>query len=226
MQNGKYNLKNIFHIRVICVFYNCEMADKDLKDTILKASLELFLKHGIRNMTIQKLVGEMDLSTKTVYKFFSDKEDLLHQCLQLHYRTLAGKLSTLEWDVADPVTGIFSLWRMAFELDFGVNHLFYHDLNYYYPQLQDSIIKKTFHQSPAILINFIHKGIEEGYFHKDIHPPTVLVVMETLYTTITRTDRLIHSDLLPEAMLRNTLEPYIIGLCTTKGIKAFNSSKK
>src|ERR1700759_1556458 len=118
-----------------------------MKDKIIEVSLQQFLKHGIRKMTVQKLVEPIGISTKTVYKYFSDKEDLLKHCLQKHYSVLALQFEAIKNESANPVITIFKIWHQAIELDFGVNHIFYHDLNYYYPKLQDAILHKIFRKN-------------------------------------------------------------------------------
>jgi len=50
-----------------------------MKKEILQTSLKQFLKHGIRQMSIQKLVEPLGISTKTVYKYFKNKEELLEE---------------------------------------------------------------------------------------------------------------------------------------------------
>jgi AcrR family transcriptional regulator len=192
----------------------------DIKDKIIEASLALFLKNGIKKMTVQNLVKEMDLSTKTVYKYFEDKEDLLKQCLVVHYKAMGNKVSSLEFNAPNPVVGLINLWHGALELDFGVNHVFYHDLNYYYPTLQDLIIKKTFSKTSSILKKFIEAGIKGGYFRKEIHPLMMIAVMETLYTAITRSENFKHTKLGPDEILKNSMELFIRGHCTEKGLKA------
>src|ERR1700759_276931 len=111
-----------------------------MKDEILNISLQRFLKFGIRKMTIQKLVAPLRISTKTVYKYFSNKEDLLKECLIIHYTRLLEGIPGME-SQADPVQAMQTLWQKAVDTDFGTNHLFYHDLNYYYPELQDEILQ-------------------------------------------------------------------------------------
>ena len=56
-----------------------------MKDEIKQTALRQFLKFGIREMSIQKLVEPMGISTKTVYKFFKNKEELLEEALHLFY---------------------------------------------------------------------------------------------------------------------------------------------
>ena len=65
------------------------------KERIIEVSLQQFLEHGIKQMTIQNLVEPLGLSTKTVYKYFADKEDLLKQCLFMHYTELYEKFPDL-----------------------------------------------------------------------------------------------------------------------------------
>src|SRR4030095_15106593 len=129
------------------------------KEKIIEDSLQYFLKHGIRKMTMQKLVEALGLSTKTVYKYFADKEELLRHCLLVHYSGLANNLIVLEKESPNPVNAISRLWREAINLDFGITHVFYHDLNYYYPQIQDEVLNKIFTKNPTILRNLIEKGI-------------------------------------------------------------------
>ena len=111
-----------------------------MKDKIIETSLQQFLKHGIRKMTVQKLIEPMGISTKTVYKYFSNKEDLLKHCLLKHYSESVAHFDLLKDETSSPVVTMFKIWYNAIETDFGVNHIFYHDLNYYYPQLQDAVI--------------------------------------------------------------------------------------
>lgn len=94
------------------------------KKRITKVSLQQFLENGIKQMTVQKLIDPLGLSTKTVYKYFADKEDLLKQCLLLHYAKLSERFTLSEKELSNPVDGILSFFYEIFKLDFGVSHTF------------------------------------------------------------------------------------------------------
>jgi AcrR family transcriptional regulator len=188
-----------------------------VKEEIIATSLQQFLKHGIRKMTVQKLIGPMGISTKTVYKYFNDKEELLKHCLVKHYSQLAK-----DFDIgvsSNPVITMFKLWHNAMELDFGVNHIFYHDLNYYYPELQDSILHRFFKERFSKLAELMEKGIKQGYFRNDIVPAMIPEVTSALYSSITRTDQFKKYKLTPVVLMKNTIEAYLRGVCTEKGLK-------
>ena len=188
-----------------------------MKEEIIETSLQQFLRHGIRKMTVQKLIAPMGISTKTVYKYFNDKEELLKHCLVKHYSELAK-----DFDItgsSNPVIAIFKLWHNAMELDFGVNHIFYHDLNYYYPRLQDSILHRFFKKRFSKLGELMEKGVKQGYFRNDIVPAMIPEVTSALYSSITRTDQFKKYKLTPGVLIQNTIEAYLRGVCTEKGLK-------
>jgi AcrR family transcriptional regulator len=191
-----------------------------LKDEIIETSLQQFLKHGIRKMTVQKLVEPLGISTKTVYKYFNDKEELLKHCLVKHYSGLAEG-----FDIGDsnPVITVLNLWHKAMELDFGVNHVFYHDLNYYYPQLQDAILNRFFKKKFSKLDVLMENGIKQGYFRNGILPAMIPEVTSALYSSITRTGQFKKYKLSPTVLMQNTIEAYLRGICTEKGLRDINN---
>jgi AcrR family transcriptional regulator len=204
--------------------------EKALKDQIIETSLQQFLKHGIKKMTVQKLVAPLSISTKTVYKYFTDKEDLLKICLTVHYQRLAKTIAAATGNTSfSPVIILLQLWREAIQLDFGVNHIFYHDLNYYYPRLQDAVMKKVFKKYPIELKEILDDGKRKGYFRKNTMPDVVLDAIEVLYANITRTGKFEGARLSPILILENTVEVYLRGLCTQKGLQEldqYNAAKK
>jgi len=204
--------------------------EKALKDQIIETSLQQFLKHGIRKMTVQKLVEPLSISTKTVYKYFTDKEDLLKICLTVHYQRLAKTITATSGNTSlSPVIILLQLWREAIQLDFGVNHIFYHDLNYYYPRLQDAVMKKVFKKYPIELKEILEDGQKKGYFRKNSITDVVLDAIEVLYANITRTGKFKGAGLSPLLILENTVEVYLRGLCTQKGLQEldqYNASKQ
>jgi AcrR family transcriptional regulator len=187
------------------------------KERIIEVSLQQFLEHGIKQMTIQKLIEPLGLSTKTVYKYFADKEDLLMQCLFLHYSELSERFTFLEKAYSNPVESILLFFYEGFKLDFGTSHIFYHDLNYYYPKLQDLLVEKFFLKSMIKTKSIVSEGIEEGFFRSELKADSVFETMIILYTNITRNSKLKELNYSPNVLMQNTLVAYIRGICTEKG---------
>jgi AcrR family transcriptional regulator len=187
---------------------------------IISTSLDGFLKKGIRKMTIQKLVAPLGISTKTVYKYFSNKEDLLRECLVVHYGTLINQVFAIGDQFPNAAVALENIWNQAIRTDFGVNRVFYHDLNHYYPALQDEIIKKHSGKIERTLVRLINKGMDKGYFRKDLDPRVICEAMTVMYRSLTRTEDFRKFQTPPENLARQTVQVYLRGICTAKGMNA------
>lgn len=195
-----------------------------MKDKIIEVALQRFLQHGIRSMTIKKLVEPLGISTKTVYKYFGSKEDLLQECLNVLYTTYFNELVTILNDKDNPVTALYNLFRAGLDKDFGVNHTFFYDLNYYYPELQNAAIHRRRDNYDSLLIPLIKTGIDEGYFSKFLIPEIALKGISTLYTSITRSEEYKHYEGSLNKLFKNLVEVYIRGMCTEKGLQEFDNN--
>jgi AcrR family transcriptional regulator len=197
-----------------------------MREEIIKISLSGFLKNGIRKMTVQNLVSPLGISTKTVYKFFKNKEDLLMECLALHYRTLTTDLLVSVEKCPNAVQAVATCWNIATIADFGVAKSFYHDLNYYYPSLQDAILKKYGNKISDTMAELMKQGAQEGYFIEDLNPLLSLEAMMVLYNSITRTDHYKKFRQSADILTRHTVFVYLRGICTEKGLKELKLYEK
>ncbi len=189
-----------------------------MKEKIVEVSLERFLQYGIRSMTIKKLVEPMGMSTKTVYKYFRSKEELLEACLLVLYTAYYNESEAILSKGNNPVTALLTLLRATMAKDFGVNHAFFHDLNYYYPDLQNAAIGRTSDNYRNVMIPLVQSGIAEGYFHSFIRAEVALKGIFTLYTSITRSEDYKNYLGSVNDLFRNLVEVYLRGMCTEKGI--------
>ena len=125
----------------------------------------------------------------------------------------------LRVDSKNPVSTLFEIWNNAIDLDFGVNHVFYYDLNYYYPQLQDAVLRKFFKKNFSELQHIVVSGVKQGYFRDDIAAAVIPEVISVLYSSITRTGQFKKFKLSAAELMQNTIEVYLRGICTDKGLK-------
>ena len=195
-----------------------------MKDKITEVALERFMQYGIRSMTIRKLVEPLGISTKTVYKYFASKEELLAACLKLLYDGYFNELNLILSTKDNAASKLLTLFRATFSKDFGVSHAFFHDLNYYYPELQNAAINRTRDNYGSLLIPLIQNGIDEEYFISYIKPELVLTGIVTLYTSITRSESYKQLKSNPHELFKNLVEVYMRGMCTEKGIKIIENN--
>src|ERR1700754_5091546 len=49
----------------------------DVKERILTKAAELFMRYGIRSITMDEIAAQLGISKKTIYQFFTDKDEMV-----------------------------------------------------------------------------------------------------------------------------------------------------
>jgi len=192
-----------------------------MKEEILQKSLKLFLKHGIREMSNLKLVEWLGISTKTVYKYFKNREELLEQVLHLYHKEQYEMLENLSVE-QNAACLFFDVWQIAVETEYKINKVFYDDLHYYYPELEKKVEKAIGKKFEQFFLSIIQRGIAQGCFRKEIPPEVALRSVLVLHRAAVRAEHFKRFHLSANDLLLDTTVVYIRGLCTNEGIQALD----
>jgi AcrR family transcriptional regulator len=189
-----------------------------MRNEILQTALEQFLKFGIHEMSIKKLIEPLGISTKTVYKYFKNKEELLEEVLRVHYNQQYQLVENLTSE-RNVVPLLFDIWYFAIEHAFNVNNLFYKDLHHYFPELERKIEVEMGSKFGIQFQNLIQKGINERVFKEDILPEVAMEGIYVLYNAIARTELYERFGVSPRNIFLSSIALYIRGFCTPNGIQ-------
>ncbi len=196
-----------------------------MNEEILQKSLEFFLKHGTPEMSNNKLVELLGISTKTVYKHFANKKELLEEVLYLYHNMQYEKLQNLPFD-QNAACLFFDVWQLAVETEYKVNKVFYDDLSHYYPRLEKKVEKAIGKKFEKFFLSIIQRGIEEGSFRNEIPPEVALQSVLVLHRAAVRNERFKKFRLSANELLLDTTTVYIRGLCNGDGIHALDTHIK
>lgn len=189
-----------------------------MKEEIVEKVLPLFLKHGIWKMSNNNLVGLLGISTKTLYRYFKNKEELLEKVL-LHYHSQQYEMLESLPNGQDAASLFFSVWQNAVEIECNTNKLFYEDLHYYYPELEKKVNKRIGAKFERFFLSIIKKGIEDGHFRKDVNPVAALETIFIIHRSAVRAKDLQDLRLSVTDLFLITIGTYIRGLCTKRGLQ-------
>ena len=76
---------------------------KFLRQEILDAASELFVKEGYENVSMRRIADKIEYSPTTIYLYFKDKAELLEQVCHETFARLSHVLARLEELPGDPV---------------------------------------------------------------------------------------------------------------------------
>src|SRR6201989_3381049 len=110
------------------------MEETDIKEKILKGAEELFMRYGVRSISMDDIARHLMVSKKTLYQHFEDKEDLVTQASETHIEKSRKQYEAL---TESPANAIDELARISVCLrnDMnGMNHSLLFDLQKYHPR--------------------------------------------------------------------------------------------
>lgn len=192
-----------------------------MKTEILEVSLRQFLQYGIRDTSVQKIVDALGISTKTFYKYYKNKEELLADALDMFFNQQYQDFRKL--NVAQNAAArFFDIWLTSIDVSYQVNKIFFHDLQYYYPDLAAKSDAANSGRFTPEFLNVIKRGIEEGLFRSDIIPGVVLESIFVLYEAVVRAEHFKRFNLAPYDLLLNTIALAVRGICTHEGTIALD----
>lgn len=76
---------------------------KFLRQEILDAASELFVKEGFENVSMRRIADKIEYSPTTIYLYFKDKAELLEQVCQETFARLITHLERILGQTGDPV---------------------------------------------------------------------------------------------------------------------------
>lgn len=144
---------------------------------ILKNALQVYIKFGIKSVSMDDLCKELKISKKTLYKYVANKEELLERMfvdyISLDFNAyLTEKFVTQERNAID----YFFLALEYMQQYNMVTPLMFNDLRLHYSSIFEKLQEEQRTQKFAILEKNLHQGQAEGLYRTDINSHLVLFI--------------------------------------------------
>lgn len=187
------------------------------RETIIQEATKLFTAHGVKSVTINRIVKHLHTSKRTIYTHFADKTALLEACLAIYHAKVQAENEELIKGSENAIEAMAKLHNRIVGRASQVNPNFFNDILHYHPGLLQKSYRKTKNFAHQELVNLAQWGIEDELFRKnldvEVSVKTVLALLEMLKDT----ERFPVHEFSKERLTFGILVPYLRGVCTTKG---------
>ncbi len=196
-----------------------------IKERVLAQAAEMFVKSGIRAITMDDISRETGVSKRTIYENFKDKDELLRSCLiymdSIHEKEtdefILGAQNTIDLVLTFLKHGINAISR--------INTLFFVDLKRYHYRIWKETYLINYEKNLSRSYTILKKGINEGLFRKEID---VEIVAKLLHEQIRimSDEQIFPSDRYPKTIVfEHILINFLRGIATSKGLTLIEEYK-
>ncbi len=185
---------------------------------ILNTASDLFLSLGFKSVTMDDLANEMGISKKTIYKYFSNKEDLVDATTTFVHAQISETICEITTQGLNAISENFAI-KIAFKDIFKkakTSPMF--QLKKYYPKTYKKLIDNEFEIFKECIVSNLEKGMNEGLYKKDLKKDIVLRFYFMLVFGLHDNDIFNLEDYDLNELDINALEYHTRAIATNKGI--------
>jgi TetR/AcrR family transcriptional regulator, cholesterol catabolism regulator len=202
------------------------MEEQETKDKILIGAEGLFMKYGIRSVSMDDIARHLSVSKKTLYQHFADKDELVTIMSQGHMKREVKEyeeIANASENSIDELNKISLQIKCDME-DMNPSLLF--DLQKFHPKAWALWLDHKNDFIKSSIVRNLKQGISEGYFRPEINPEVMgisrLILIEAAFD----------GNLFPKEKFNlvdlqsQFFDHFVYGLCTDKGRKLYEKYKQ
>ncbi len=195
------------------------------QEKILEFTHDKFIREGFYRTSMDEIARDMQISKKTIYKYFPSKENLLEEVFEMRSRKVHTILNSIVDSDEDCVTKFVQILNTIKKNALNCSESWFRDLKLHAPNLQ----KKMEELRATKIYQIMAKLVEQGKKEKLIEnvPPQVLIAAYVgAIEGVTNADFIMNSKFTMHDVMKITAEIFLNGFLTPLGREKYSSSKK
>jgi AcrR family transcriptional regulator len=145
----------------------------EVKERILAKATDLFLRYGIRTITMDEIAAQLGISKKTIYQFFTDKDDMVSAVIDQEIRKNESECEAFRHQAENAIHQTFLALESVEELLKCTNPLMLYDLEKHHPRSFNRLKEYKYQFLYKILLDNLQWGMDEGLYRDNINKDTV-----------------------------------------------------
>lgn len=196
------------------------------KERILEKAHELFMRYGVRSVSMDDIAAQLGMSKKTLYQYYTDKEELVDAVLSSVLEKNRNDCFADRQNAENALDEVFQAFDMMQEMFSNMNPAIVFDLEKYHP----AVYKKLQQHKKVFLYQVIKQNLQRG-IEEELYRPEIDVDIITRFR-IESMMLAFNSEVFPDNRTRLVgiqeviLEHFLYGLATVKGQKLIQKYKQ
>ncbi len=202
------------------------MEESEQKEKLLKGADDLFMKYGLRSVSMDDIARHLGVSKKTIYQHFADKDEVVASVAKAHMRRQRQQFEHIADKSKNAVEEMVKISFCLKENMKNINPSVLFDMQKYHQSAWVEWLEFKQEFIRENIIRSLKQGIEEGYFRDDVN----LEIMATM--RLEQVQMAFDNNLFPRERFSFTdvqaqlFDHYIHGLFTDKGRKLYQKYKQ
>jgi AcrR family transcriptional regulator len=202
------------------------MEESDIKEKILKGSEELFMRYGVRSISMDDIARHLGVSKKTLYQHFADKDELVLMVSRSHLDRNIIQFDGIRDEAKNPIEELAKISVCMKHNMETLNPTLLYDLQKFHPKAWSEWINFKGKYLRESIVRNLNQGIADGYIRPDVNPEIMAAMRIELVQLA------FNNDIFPPSRFRlaevqeQIFDHFVFGLVTEKGKKLYQKLKE
>ncbi len=158
----------MFFVSSVFFVYICPMFDEKFIQ-ILEQAAQVFMRYGIKSVTMDDVARELKISKKTLYKYVSDKGDLVAKVMAGHCQMEQKQCLEILGSSANAIDEMIKITKHVGAMIKEIHPSIHYDLEKYYPEAWKIMSEHKDEFIGKCVENNLLRGIEEGLYRENLN---------------------------------------------------------
>lgn len=192
--------------------------DKRKKDFLIEA-VSVYMRLGIKSVTMDEMARQLGMSKKTIYTFVKDKNDLVEQCLDLSHNKEECDIHDICASNENAIDELLAVGELISSRLKAIHPSIFFDLKKYHPAVMQKFDKnKEAFIKPHVITNY-EKGKKQGLYRENLNSEIVASMYLLFIDVLFKGDLFQDNKLSFHDIYSEYFRYHIRGLASDKGLK-------
>jgi AcrR family transcriptional regulator len=198
----------------------------EIKAKVFDLAQSLFMKYGVRSVSMDDIAQDAGISKKTIYKIIPNKKALVHKIIQHFIEVEKTAIIQIQEERIDAIHEMVLIAKRLLRLIRKTKPTLMHDLQKYHPEswaLIENLHIKFIHQ---LIEKNIQEGITNGLYQQEIDPDIITKLYIGNSFLINDEKTFPRDQYNPEKVFHQFILYHLQGILSAEGTKLFETYKK
>jgi AcrR family transcriptional regulator len=139
------------------------------KERILEKATDLFMRYGIRSVTMDEIAAQLGISKKTIYQFYADKDEIVEAVVGQEIERNETECVHFQSESENAVHEIFLAMKQTEEMLKGMNPLIMYDLEKHHPKAYKKLKEHKHQFFFKVMKDNLQRGVGEELYRPEIN---------------------------------------------------------
>ncbi len=193
----------------------------DVKTQILEKAEDLFLRYGLKSVTMDDIARKLGMSKKTLYQYVENKTDLVSKIMLAHIEEEKAMMEEVKTNSGDAIEEMLKVGRHAVQQLRKLSPTLVYDLQKYYQNIWFLLQKLHRGHGQRMIKENIERGKAQGVYRADVNAD----ILAKMY--VMSTFSLVDEELFPlkefnkEKLFIEFIKYHIHGIASEKGLSLY-----